>query len=548
MKNIAIISKSLHEGDAERLTALLSKKLSKSYHVYLFLMNTSNIVYEYGGTIVNIGETGPFFEYSIKIYKEKYKIDVAISLIEMINFANIRTRGSERVIILERNVQSLAEVKAYADNLLRHRYYDYADEIVADAMMTECENDKIPDKWIEIIEKENRKNVGPIAEEMRVLDEADHIYIYGAGLVGKSYYIRLSKKYKIEGFVVSSKEPGKDELYGIPVFEIDDVKNRVSTAFIVGVSHIYQDEIVGNIKEHGFEKIVFPWIEPLSYNYYMNCSNLDIRAELIDWSRLHLGRNFDIDMPVGFNEKIQWLKLYDNQAIKTKLADKVLVRAYIKEKIGEEYLIPCLGVWDSFDEIDWTSLPEQFVIKCNHGSGMNAIIKDKKGINYSQLRIKFAHWMDINYAFTSGFEMHYYGIQPQIIAEKMLESDDGEDLKDYKVFVFNGTVKMIQVDIDRQHSHRRNLYTPDWEYLPYSILYPTAPDVIIEKPKCLEKLIYLAEKLGEGFIHVRVDFYICNDRIYFGELTFAHGSGTEEFTPEEFDIEMGSWMKLEKPS
>lgn len=546
MKNIAIISTSLHEGEAERLAGMFSKELSKLYHVYLFLLNTDNIVYKYGGTIVNIEGSGPFFEYSIKINKIKYKIDAAISFTEMINVANIRTRGSEKIIVLERNVQLLPESKAYADDLLRYRYYNYADEVVADAMMTECENEKILNKWIEIIEKENRKNVDPVAEEMQVLDEADHIYIYGAGFVGRSYYIRLSKKYKIEGFVVSSKDQGMDELYGIPVFEIDDVENRVNTVFIVGVSYIYQNEIIGNIKKHGFEKIVFPWIEPLAYSYYRNCSNLDIKTELIDWSRLYLGRNFDFDMPVGFDEKIQWLKLYDNQPIKTKLADKVLVRDYIKEKIGEKYLIPCLGVWNSFDEIDWDSLPERFVLKCNHGSGMNAIIKDKRDFNCSQLRIKFAHWMDMNYAFAAGFEMHYYGIQPQIIAEKMLESDDGKDLKDYKVFVFNGTAKMIQVDIDRQHTHRRNLYTPDWEYLPYSILYPTAPDVIIEKPECLEELIYLAEKLGEGFIHVRVDFYICNGRIYFGEMTFLHGSGTEKFTPEKFDIEMGSWMRLEE--
>lgn len=543
MKNIAIISTSLHEGDAERLAALLSKKLSKLYHVYLFLLNTKNIVYEYGGTIVNVGGAGPFFEYSIKINKEKYKIDVAISFKEMINIANIRTRGSERVIILEGNVQLLPESGVYADDLRKYRYYDYADEIVADAMMTECENDKILDKWIEIIEKENRKNVAPIAEEMRVLDEADHIYIYGAGLVGKNYYIRLSKKYKIEGFVVSSKEPGMDELYGIPVFEIDDVKNRVSTAFIVGVSYAYQDEIIRNIKKHGFEKIVFPWIEPLAYDYYINCPNLDIKAELIDWSRLYLGRNFDIDNPIGFNEKIQWLKLYDNQAIKTKLADKVLVRDYIKEKIGEKYLIPCLGVWNSFDEIDWDRLPERFVLKCNHGSGMNAIIKDKKDVNYNQLRNNFARWMDINYAFLAGFEMHYSVIERKIIIEEYLGGID-DDIKDYKLMCFNGKVKCSFVCSERHTDGLKvTFFDRDWNLMPFERHYPMSKERI-DRPDNYDKMIELAEILAAPFKFVRVDFYEVNNKVYFGELTFYPGSGIEEFTPPEWDIIIGNLLDL----
>lgn len=543
MKNIAIISTSLHEGDAERLAALLSKKLSKLYHVYLFLLNTKKIVYEYGGTIVNIGGAGPFFEYSIKIYKEKYKIDVAISFIEMINFANIRTRGSERVIILERNVRSLPESRAYADDLRKYRYYNYADEIVADAMMTEYENEKILNKWIEIIEKENRKNAAPIEEEMRVLDEADHIYIYGAGLVGKNYYIRLSKKYKIEGFVVSSKEPGMDELYGIPVLEIDGVKNRVGTAFIVGVSYTYQNEIISNIKKHGFEKIVFPWIEPLAYDYYINCPNLDIKAELIDWSKLYLGRNFDIDNPIGFNEKIQWLKLYDNQSIKTKLADKVLVRDYIKEKIGEKYLIPCLGVWNSFDEIDWASLPERFVLKCNHGSGMNAIIKDKRDVNYNQLRNKFAHWMDINYAFLAGFEMHYSVIERKIVIEEYLGGID-DDIKDYKFMCFNGKVKCSFVCSERHTDGLKvTFFDRDWNLMPFERHYPMSKEWI-DKPDNYEKMIELAEILATPFKFVRVDFYEVNNKVYFGELTFYPGSGIEEFTPSEWDIIIGDLLAL----
>ncbi len=143
-----------------------------------------------------------------------------------------------------------------------------------------------------------------------------------------------------------------------------------------------------------------------------------------------------------------------------------------------------------------------------------------------------------------GYEMHYKDIIPRIIAEKYLESDDGGDLKDYKVHVFNGRARLIQVDIDRQHEHRRNVYTTDWQYIPVSILYPTAPEVQIAPPPCLNELLSLSEVLGEGFIYVRVDWYIVGNKIFFGEMTFTHGSGVEPFDPDSFNLEMGSWMHL----
>lgn len=140
--------------------------------------------------------------------------------------------------------------------------------------------------------------------------------------------------------------------------------------------------------------------------------------------------------------------------------------------------------------------------------------------------------------------MHYKGIVPQILAEELLLTENGEDLKDYKIFVFNGKAKLIQVDIDRQHEHRRNIYDLEWNYIPVSILYPTAPKVIVEKPDCLQEMIIVAEKLGKGFKHVRVDLYICNNRIFFGEMTFTHGSGTEKFTPVSYERQMGDWILL----
>ncbi len=376
------------------------------------------------------------------------------------------------------------------------------------------------------------------------LRKAQHIIIYGAGYVGKSCYLRLRRKFKIECFAVTDKNNNDNDFLGIPVKAIDELTEYIhNSVIIIGVSDKYQDEVIKKLEDFGFADFLYLYFEPLNYEYYSN-NNFELKAELENWYNLNTGKSIDLDHPKTFNEKIQWLKLYDNLPIKKDLADKYTVRNYVKDKIGEQYLIPLLGVWDFFEEIDFSKLPVKFVLKCNHASGTNLLINDKNKLNYTEVKEKFEQWMKINYAYCNGFEMHYANIKHKIIAEQMLESDDGGDLKDYKLFVFNGKVKLIQVDIDRHHNHRRNLYSPEWKYIPYSILYPTAPEVIISPPKCLEKLISLAEILGKDFIHVRVDFYICKDKIFFGEMTFAHGSGTENFEPESFGIEMGSWMKL----
>lgn len=571
MKNVAIISTSLNEDNNARTVAFLSRKLSKMYNVYLFLLEIDNIIYDYAGTMINIGSSGPFYEYLIKLNKKKYNIDVAISFTDMLNFANIRTRGGERIIICESGLQLLIDSNAYSKNLQINKYYCSADEIVVykenvkynlqhifgiNTSITTvcefvgndksiCENDKTLLQWINIINVEEKKiNDRPVSNEMERLRKAKYILIYGTGLVGKSSFLRLSREYKIDGFVVSKISEGKRNIFDKDIYEIDEITlPKEETAIVIGVSYAYQDEVVKKIEKSGYDNIVYPWVEPLTYDYYFESTKLDLKLELVDWARLRLERNFDIDNPKGFNEKIQWLKLYDNVEIKTKLADKYLVRDYVSDKIGDHYLIPLLGVWNSVKDIDFNNLPDKFVLKCNHASETNIFVEDKKQINYIKLQKQFQEWLNINYAYW-GFEMQYARIKPRIIAEQMLIPDDGEDLKDYKVFVFNGKAKIIQVDIDRQHVHRRNLYDVEWQYLPYSIQYPTAPDVVIDKPKCLEELISISEILGSNFRHVRVDFYICNQQIYFGEMTFTHGNGAEKFEPLSFEKKMGDWIDI----
>lgn len=418
------------------------------------------------------------------------------------------------------------------------------------AYMEQYMNQHIVKKWISVIEacdKEEKGEEEVLHREEAALSHSHYIFIYGAGYVGRMIYLRLSKRIKIDCFAVTSRKPGETDFLGVPIREISELRYPPNeTVAIVGVGGKYEDEVVRTLQEYGFNNFSFPYIEPMSGEYYSTCKELDIKSELLDWYRLHTGKDIDLEHPQSYNEKIQWLKLYDSQPQKTKLSDKFAVREYVSEKIGETCLIPLLGVWDSFSEIDFSLLPNQFVLKCTHGSGTNLVVTDKTKLDYAETKRKFDRWMEMDYSLMSGFEMHYAGIMPRIIAEELLETEGGEDLRDYKVFVFNGHTKLIQVDLDRNHTHRRNLYTPEWEYVPCSIKYPTAPEVIIDKPACLEEMIRAAETLAEGFIHVRVDFYICGSQLFFGEMTFTHGSGIEPFVPEEYGLTMGEWMEIPK--
>ncbi len=380
------------------------------------------------------------------------------------------------------------------------------------------------------------------------IEESRKIIIYGAGKIGVTVaipYLDKASEYDLLCFAVSDKTANCKEVLGIPVFGIEElVQHKEDAMVLVGVSSKYQEEVQRILDKYGFKKVVYPSWTYSNYRYYSKLRVEKYEDELIRWYSMYTGMILDWQNLRTYNEKLQWLKLYDQIEKKRDLSDKFLVRNYIKNKVGEKYLVPLLGCWDTFDEINFENLPDKFVLKCNHGSGWNRVVHNKAEADFLQMKKEFDTWMILDYAFCSGFEMNYRGIRPRIIAEQMLCPPKGEELRDYKVFVFDGKAKIIQVDIDRDTYHRRNLYGRDWSYLPYGIGYPIASDVDIKKPDCLDNLIVLAETVGSGFRHVRVDFYIVDGRIYFGEMTFSHGSGTEKFTSEEFALEMGSWIHL----
>jgi hypothetical protein len=259
--------------------------------------------------------------------------------------------------------------------------------------------------------------------------------------------------------------------------------------------------------------------------------------------RKFLNREVELIAPVKYNDKLQWLKLYWHDPRATVCADKYEVRKIVEDTIGKQYLNELIAVYDKTDEIDYDQLPDSFVLKGTHGSGFNIICKHKKDLNWSKSLKQMGHWLKRNY-YWSNREWVYKDIKPRIVCEKYLEEMDVGELRDYKIFCFNGEPKLIEVDFDRFVNHKRNIYDLDWNLLEGEIKYPSDPNYIIQKPEKLSEMLALSRALAQGFPHVRVDFYIVEDRLYFGELTFFHESGTGAFRPEVFEIEMGNWINL----
>ncbi len=258
--------------------------------------------------------------------------------------------------------------------------------------------------------------------------------------------------------------------------------------------------------------------------------------------RYYTGRNLDLESPRTFNEKIQYLKLHDRRGIYVQMVDKYEAKRYVAREAGEEYTIPTLGVFRSFDEIEFDSLPDQFVLKCTHDSGSGVVCKDKNTFDKAGAKRILEPALERNY-YWKHREWPYKNVRPRIIAEKYLEEPGGE-LKDYKFFCFDGKAELIQVDFDRFSGHKRNLYTTDWAYIDATIQYPNSPEKKLARPEELEGMVWLAEKLSRGIPHVRIDLYYVDKQIYFGEFTFHHGGGYEKFIPGSLEYKLGSCIPL----
>lgn len=258
------------------------------------------------------------------------------------------------------------------------------------------------------------------------------------------------------------------------------------------------------------------------------------RMELNEWP--------NIKNPEKFTEKIQYLKLYERTAFRKKIADRTAVRSYVAAKAGENYLIPLIGTFNTLTETIWEALPSQFVLKANHGCGMVQLVQNKKNEAYDDIYRHTEKWKQFDYA-RFGREWVYKGLARTIIAENLLLDKDNLIPNDYKFFCLDGSVELIQVDFDRFGKQQRNLYDRDFKELDATLLYPKYR-AKVQKPDNLDEAIKLAETLAADLNFIRVDLYLLKNQIYFGELTNYPGNGFVPFSPESFEYQMGSLLKL----
>ncbi len=294
---------------------------------------------------------------------------------------------------------------------------------------------------------------------------------------------------------------------------------------------------------------------------YFNINEKDLKEE--DYTeylkykyKLETKKNLNIKNPKLYSEKIQWLKIFDNPELKTIYTDKIEVRNFIKDKIGEEYLKPIFGIWNNFDDINFNILPDSFFLKSNHGSGMYNLIKNKKEIIESvnkkeELKEKFDRWLKINYAFKSGLELQYKNILPKIFAEKIISEKNGL-VKEYQIYCFNGKpqyINLLSFFINKEKKHHHTIvacgmYDKNWNKQNFD--FYSIQNFKVEKPKNLIKMIEIAENLSNQFKFVRVDLVDINNNVFFSELTFSPYSGFVNIKPYKYEKILGDLIEIKQ--
>lgn len=258
---------------------------------------------------------------------------------------------------------------------------------------------------------------------------------------------------------------------------------------------------------------------------------------------LRVGKILHLNPPRTFNEKLQWLKLYDRHSEYTKMVDKAAAKEYVAGIIGKEYIIPTLGVWDEFEDIDFDALPNQFVLKCTHDSGGLIVCNNKEKLDIEKAKKKINKSLRKNY-FHGTREYPYKNVKPHVLVEKYME-DENEELQDYKLMCFNGKVKCSFVCSERFSSDglKVTFFDRNWIKMPFYRKYPNSK-VTIFKPHSYDKMVELAEKIAQKIANpfIRIDFYNIKGQIYFGEITFYPGSGMEPFYPAKWDRIFGDWI------
>jgi hypothetical protein len=261
------------------------------------------------------------------------------------------------------------------------------------------------------------------------------------------------------------------------------------------------------------------------------------------------GYKLNLNEPKTLNEKIQWLKIHNRAEFHTQMADKYAIREFIKEKIGEEFLVPLVYTTTNYYDVKPENMPDfPFIIKANHDSGSYLIVKDKNKVDWTKLRVDCRWWLSNNYYWFDR-EWQYKNIKPRIIVEKLLITKAGIIPFDYKINVINGKTEFIYVSVDRENANKRNIYNRNWEplYFTWANKNKNTQELRgdeIEKPSSMDKMIEIAEEIGKLFPYVRVDFYDVDGKIYFGEITQHHGGGFDQIKPIDFDYKYGELINL----
>ena len=287
-------------------------------------------------------------------------------------------------------------------------------------------------------------------------------------------------------------------------------------------------------------KVIFPLAERGFFNW------LPDKPYLKMVYRGQLGEKLNLKNPQTFNEKMQWLKLYNRDPLYHTFVDKYEVKRYVANIIGEKYIIPTLGLWDDPEKISFDNLPDQFVLKCTHDSGSIVICRNKSAFDMAKVKKQFKVALKHS-TYWSGREWPYKGLKPRIIAEPYLEDFECEELRDYKFFCFDGTIKCFKIDFDRFVSHHANYFSREGKLIEIGEqVCPPDHNKTIKFPANIGIMMKLAETLTKGYPFLRADFYDVNGNIFFGELTLFPASGLGKFTYKDNDMLLGSWITLPK--
>jgi hypothetical protein len=299
-------------------------------------------------------------------------------------------------------------------------------------------------------------------------------------------------------------------------------------------------------KNRLFFEIEF-WIRKIWH--FINNRRFDDRTFISKIFEKAHGYKMDFNSPLSLNQKLQWIKLNDKRDLFVQHADKIEVRDFIRDYIGEEYVIPLYGVYSDFSEIPQRELPLPCIIKTNHDSGNYVIVRDIENINWDKVKYDFIWALRVDYYWFQR-EWQYQKIERRILVEQLLSDESGRIPDDFKFNCFNGKVEFIYVANDREGENRRFIFNKDWELLPFSWgskwKEKSSSESVPAIPSNLEQMIIIAEKIAQYYLYVRVDLYSLNNRIYVGEITHTHGGGFDRIYPKEWDFQLGEKLKIGK--